>query len=337
MTQGSSVQRSHASPSAPAWLGQALDTAMDRSLVVGYSRIGYAVRRREWDPLPAGALAGKVALVTGANSGLGKATVAGLAGLGAQVHMLVRSRERGEAARSEVAAAVPGAALHLEECDMSRLDSVRAFAADFRARQPALHALVHNAGVLPEQRVVTEDGNELTLATHVLGPFLLTRLLADELRAGAPGRVIWVSSGGMYAQRLPAHDLQYQRGEYSGTTAYARTKRMQVILAEQWAERFPAADTVVHSMHPGWAGTAGVASSLPGFYRATKPLLRTPEQGADTVVWLAAAERAGTSTGRFWHDRTPRPTHYVPWTRETAGERTRLWQECERLTAAPNV
>lgn len=309
---------------------------MDRLVAVGYSRLGYAVRRREWDSLPAEVLDGKVALVTGANSGLGKATAAGLARLGAQVHMLVRSRERGEAAREEIAASLPGARLSIEECDVSRLESVRTFAADFRTRQPALHVLVHNAGVMSDHRVVTEDGNELTLATHVLGPFLLTSLLTAELRAARPGRVIWVSSGGMYAQRLPADDLQYQRGKYRGATAYARAKRMQVVLAEQWAQRLPAADTLVHSMHPGWAGTAGVASSLPGFYRATKPLLRTAEQGADTAVWLAAAEATSIGTGRFWHDRTPRPTHYLSRTRETGTERELLWQECERLTAPPD-
>lgn len=314
-------------------LRQTLDRATDRLIPVGYSRIGYAIRSLDWEALPADALAGKVALVTGANSGLGKAAVTGLARLGARVHMLVRNRERGQTARDEIATAVPGADLHLEEADVSRLDSVRAFAADFRSRQPALHVLVHNAGVLSEHRLVTEDGNELTLATHVLGPFLLTRLLTTELRAAAPGRVIWVSSGGMYAKRLPAHDLQYERGEYKGAAAYARTKRMQVILAEQWAGLLPAGETVVHSMHPGWADTSGVAASLPGFYRATRPLLRTPGQGADTIVWLAASDRARLTTGEFWHDRAPRPTHYLSSTRETEAERDLLWRECERLVA----
>lgn len=321
--------------SSPGPLHEAADATIDRLVPIGYSRIGYAVRRPAWESLPTDALAGKVALVTGANSGLGKATAAGLTGMGAQVHMLVRNRERGEAARDEIAAAVPGARLHIEECDVSRLGSVRDFVADFRSRRSVLHVLVHNAGVLSDRRVTTEDGNEVTLATHVLGPFLLTSLLTDELRAAAAGRVIWVSSGGMYAQRLPAGDLQYRHGEYRGAIAYARTKRMQVILAEQWAQQLPESETVVHSMHPGWAATAGVARSLPGFYRATGPLLRTPEQGADTIVWLAASDTAGATTGRFWHDRTPRPTHYLPSTRETPEERNRLWHECARLTAAP--
>lgn len=326
-------------------LFEALDTVLDRLIVPGYSRAGYTVRSLGWHGDPP-ALDGKVALVTGANSGLGKATAAGLARLGARVHMLVRSPERGESARSEVAARVPGADLHLEVCDVSRLSSVRAFARDFRARLPALHLLVHNAGVLPSQRTETEEGNELVFATHVLGPHLLTGLLTDLLRAGAPSRVIFVSSGGMYTQPLYVDDPQYTQGEYSGVTAYARTKRMQVVLAEQWAQQLARQSTggqstgesggdgiAVHATHPGWAGTPGLAESLSGFQRLTGPLLRTPEQGADTFVWLAAADEPGMRTGLFWHDRRPRPTHYVPWTRESAEQRQRLWDTCQRLTS----
>ena len=90
---------------------------------------------------------------------------------------------------------------------------------------------------------------------------------------------------------------------------------------------------VVHAMHPGWADTPGVRSSLPTFYRLTRPLLRTPEQGADTIVWLAAAAEPGCSTGGFWHDRRRRPTHRLPWTRESAADREALWTACERLTS----
>ena len=113
---------------------------------------------------------------------------------------------------------------------------------------------------------------------------------------------------------------------------YARTKRAQVILTELWAKRLAGTGVVVHAMHPGWADTPGVASSLPRFHRLTGPLLRSPEQGADTIVWLGAAAEPGESSGGFWHDRRRRPTHRVPWTRETPEDRERLWRECERLT-----
>jgi NAD(P)-dependent dehydrogenase (short-subunit alcohol dehydrogenase family) len=218
-------------------------------------------------------------------------------------------------------------------CDVSDLRDVRAFAARFTADEPHLDVLVNNAGALPAERTVSADGNELTLATNVLGPFLLTNLLIPVLSASAPARVINVSSGGMYTQRLHVDDLQSTGGGFDGPTVYARTKRAQVILTELWATRLAGTGVVVHAMHPGWADTPGVASSLPRFHKLTGPLLRSPQQGADTIVWLGAAAEPGESSGGFWHDRRQRPTHRVPWTKETPEDRERLWRECERLTS----
>ena len=121
----------------------------------------------------------------------------------------------------------------------------------------------------------------------------------------------------MYTQKLRVDDLQSERGEFDGPKVYARTKRAEVILTELWAEQLAGTGVVVHAMHPGWADTPGVRSSLPRFYTVTRPLLRTPAQGADTIVWLGAAAEPGRSSGRFWHDRRPRPTHLLPRTRET--------------------
>lgn len=306
-------------------LATALDTLLDRTVVPGYSRLGYLARSATWsgpraDPAP-GALAGRVALVTGGGGGLGLATVTGLARLGATVHLVVRDEGRGAAARDRVEAAVPGADLHLTRCDVADLDDVRRAADVLAAARPDL--LVHNAGVLPPARTETPQGHELCLATHVLGPHLLTRRLAGALRE-RDGRVLWISSGGMYAQRLRADEPV----PYDGTTAYARTKRMQVVLSGLWARELDS-----HAVHPGWADTPGLAESLPAFGRLLGPVLRTAEQGADTAVWLAAAPAAVAGTGRFWHDRRPRPEHYVPWTRETPADRDALWARVEALTS----
>jgi NAD(P)-dependent dehydrogenase (short-subunit alcohol dehydrogenase family) len=307
---------------------QLLDTVLDRTVVPGYTWVGYRVRRSRWpsdDPRP-GALRGRRCLVTGAGSGLGKEAAAALAGLGASVHLLVRNEVTGRVARDEVADRVPGSDLHLEVCDVSDLGVVREFAADFVGRVPGLDVLVHNAGVLPPERQESADGHEITLATHVLGPLLLTELLQPVL-AKTGGRVVLVSSGGMYTQRLPVDDPEYRRGRYSGTVAYARSKRTQVELTPLMQERWAHNGVSVHAMHPGWARTPGVATSLPAFHRLMMPLLRDAASGADTVVWLAATEPAPEG-GRFWHDRAARPTHYLPLTRESDEERQRMWRYC---------
>ncbi|MCW2985882.1 MAG: hypothetical protein JWR63_3452, partial [Conexibacter sp.] len=221
-------------------------------------------------------------------------------------------------------------AVDVAVCDLSSLADVRRFAAELAAREGRIRVLVHNAGALPARRTLTGDGNELTLATNVLGPFLLTGLLHDRT-----DRIVNVSSGGMYATKLDVDDLQSERGAFSGTKAYANTKRAEVVLTELWARRLDPAATVIHAMHPGWADTPGLAASLPAFHRLTRPILRDAAQGADTIVWLGAADAPGATTGLFWHDRAPRPTSYVRWTRESAADRARLWAACERLTGWP--
>lgn len=299
----------------------ALDRALDLTVVPGYSRLGYSVRSRWWDELPR--MDGRVALVTGATSGIGLAAATAFAGLGARVQILARDEERGERARKQ------SGAERVWECDVSSLRSVREFALRFREAQPELQVLVNNAGVLTAERALSVDGHELALATNVLGPFLLTGLLVPALEAGAPSAIVNVSSGGMYTARLPVSDLQSERRDYDGAAVYARHKRAQVVLSEMWAERLQGSGIAVHSMHPGWVDTPGLEQSLPRFHRLMKPALRTPDEGADTIVWLAASEHP---SGRFWHDREERPTHILRRTRETDEERDRLWMECVRLT-----
>ena len=175
--------------------------------------------------------------------------------------------------------------------------------------------LVHNAGVLSADFRQATDGTELTVAAQVFGPFLLTGLLLPLLRQSAPARVITVSSGGMYTQRFDLAAVEMDRRHYDGTVAYARAKRAQVVLNREWARRVAPDQVVFQAMHPGWVDTPGIASSLPTFYRRMRPLLRTPGQGADTVVWLASDPEPLASSGGFWHDRRRRGEHRLPWTR----------------------
>lgn len=303
------------------------DTALDRLIAPGYSRLGYAARSALWadtDPAP-DALAGKTVVVTGATGGIGLAAAEGVARLGAATILVGRSEERLQQAASTLRGRLPQAGFRLEVGDLSSLASVRDLAGRLTLAAPALHAVVHNAGVMPPERTTTAEGNELTLATHVLGPHLLSRLLRP-----APARTIWVSSGGMYAQRLDLSDIQ-SVDDYKPATAYAKTKRMQVVLAQEWAQR-RRGEGVVHAMHPGWVDTPGLVEGLSTFHKLTKPILRTPAQGADTIVWLVAGEEPGRTTGGFWHDRRARPTHYLPLTHEDAADRSALWELCEDLT-----
>ena len=313
-------------------IGSLLDTILDRTVLLGYTSPGYRIRRHLWDARDLQAMEGKTVLVTGATSGLGLAAAEGFAGLGASVRLLARDEARGERARAAVAEATGNSDVRVCACDVSDLGDVRAFAARFAAEEPRLDVLVNNAGVLPAERTLSAEGNELTLATNVLGPFLLTNLLLPLLTASAPARIVNVSSGGMYTQRIHVEDLQSEGEELDGPAVYARTKRAQVILTELWARRLAGTGVVVHAMHPGWADTPGVASSLPRFRALMAPLLRSAAQGADTIVWLGAAAEPCESSGGFWHDRKRRPTHRVPWTKETPADRERLWRECERLT-----
>ena len=275
-------------------LARAVDTVMDRSLVLGYTTIGLAVRRAlpGWpaDPLPR-SLEGRDVLVTGASSGLGIATVEGLADL----------------------------------------DDVRRFASDLAAEVPDLHAVVHNAGAMPPTRSESPQGLELSMAVHLVGPVVMSEALRGPL---AGGRVVLVSSGGMYGQPLRADDPAYTTGDYTPTTSYARSKRWQVEMAPFLAERWVADDITVATMHPGWADTPGVRDSLPRFRAITRPVLRDDAQGADTSVWLAAVDPA-PPTGKFWHDRAERPTSLLPSTRPDEDALTTAWtwlQDAATLT-----
>jgi NAD(P)-dependent dehydrogenase (short-subunit alcohol dehydrogenase family) len=251
---------------------------------------------------------------------------------GADVHLVVRNLEKGEEARERVAAAagVDGDLLVLHRCDLSSLASVRSFASAFLRAHPKLDVLVNNAGVLPPERTHTDEGFELTFATNVLGPFLLTAKLLPALRAAAPARVINVSSGGMLAAKLDVDDPQLERRDFDGTRFYAHSKRAEVVLGDEWARRLTP-EVQVFSMHPGWVATPGLAESLPGFDRWAKPLLRDPAAGADTIVWLAGSPQLRGQIGGLWHDRRRRPEHRLPRTRETPQERERFFAECERL------
>jgi dehydrogenase/reductase SDR family member 12 len=326
----------HDRPQAGRAVASTVDGLLEATVVGSFSSVGPALRSRTagWTPPPR--MDGRRALVTGGTSGLGLATAQGLARLGADVVLTARGHDRAERAVATVREAAPDAEVSYLLADMGEFDQVRAMALEFLDAHDRLDVLVHNAGALTATRTVTGSGRELTVASQVAAPYLLTGLLLPALAAGAPSRVIQVCSGGMYTQRFALDELEMGPDDYDGTVAYARAKRAQLVLLHEWVRRTPGTGVVFHGMHPGWADTPGVQDALPGFAKVMGPFLRTPEQGADTVVWLAAAPEAVESTGGFWLDRRARWEHKVPWTRLSAADfddaGAELWAWCAAAT-----
>jgi NAD(P)-dependent dehydrogenase (short-subunit alcohol dehydrogenase family) len=296
--------------------------------IAGFTNLGYRLHARSFQRLDAD-LTGRTAVVTGATGGLGKEAAASLAGMGAKVIIVGRDTEKLERAEKEL----DGMVVPME-ADLSLMSDIRGLAETLLENEPKVHVLVNNVGVLLPDRMMTDENIEMTLATNLAGHFLLTNLMIPRLKQSAPARIINVTSGGMYSERARPDDLQFENGTYRGPAAYARTKRGQVILTEMWADRLAGTGVVVHAMHPGWAGTAGLEQSLPTFSKLMKPLLRTAEQGADTIVWLACADEPAESTGRFWFDRRVAPTHLTDSTREEPGDREALWSALANLTGS---
>ncbi|MCS3779437.1 SDR family NAD(P)-dependent oxidoreductase [Tsukamurella ocularis] len=303
-----------------------VDAALDRSIAFGYSNIGFALRKARWDGRDprAESLAGCTVVVTGATSGIGAAIAEQVVDLGATVVIVGRNSGRATAVRDGILRRQPNASVIVELGDVSDLDALPELAA--RLAKHGVDVIVHNAGVMPPEWTAAGNGHELSLATHVLGPVLLTDLLLPQLADSADARVIFMSSGGMYTAELPVDDLDYREGEYKGASAYARSKRVQVAMVPVLARRWQSAQVTVAGMHPGWVATPGIADSLPGFTKLAGSLLRNADQGADTAVWLAATTPKPES-GKFWHDRAERPEHYLRRTEFSDSDRRAVWRQ----------
>lgn len=308
-------------------------------MLPSFSRVGYLARHRlcGWDEPAAGSMTGRVVAITGATGGLGAAIAAALARVGATVWLLGRDRNRTDSLADQIRAEVPGADLVVAVADLARLSDVHAVAATLLAGSERLDALVHNAGAMTSDYKTTADALETTAQVQVVAPFLLTALLLPRLRATAGSRVVTISSGGMYTQRLDVDELTPDPASFNGVAAYARTKRAQVVLTQEWARRTSGSGVSFHVTHPGWVDTPGLRASLPRFARLMGPLLRSPQEGADTVVWLASSAAGAHGSGQFWHDRRPRSTVRLPWTTTPDGEAERLWEWTEANAGVPSI
>lgn len=290
-----------------------------------FGKSGYASASKKFDSNALEVdVSNQAFMITGANSGIGKAAALAIAKKGGTVHMVCRNPERGETAQKEITEESGNNNIHLHILDMSDCQKVCQFAQEFAESGKSINVLVNNAGCMVNEREVTPDGLEKNFATNTMGTYLLTTMLLSCLKQNRNSRVITVSSGGMYTHKLNLADLQSENGTFDGTMVYAHQKRQQVIMTEQWAKAFPEIHFSV--MHPGWADTPAVRTSMPGFYNSMKNKLRTAEQGADTIIWLAIAEAvAQQPSGNFWLDRSPQSTHLsMAWTRSSKEEEEKL-------------
>ena len=272
---------------------------------------------------------GKVALVTGAASGIGRATSIGLAREGAAVVLLVRNAERGEQALRDLRASIPSADVDTLACDLASQSSIRDAARQFIASHDRLDVLVNAAGVFVKEKTLTADGIELTFATNYLAYFLLTHELLGVLKSSAPARIVNVAS--KYGRTtIDFNDLQRLRAPYSYLKSTPQTMLARVLFTQELAQRLKDTGVVANAVHPGIVANTGLLQDIRGPFRwVTDTFGGTPEKGADTVLWLATAAETATVTGQLFAKRTEIRT---PGQGSDPAARRRLWQESEKLT-----
>jgi NAD(P)-dependent dehydrogenase (short-subunit alcohol dehydrogenase family) len=274
----------------------------------------------------------KIHLVTGANSGIGKVTAKALAAGGATVIMVCRNRVKGETALSEIVRQTRNENVDLMIADFSELNQVRRLAAEVRAKYPRLHTLVNNAGAFNSDRTLTIDGYETTFAVNHLAYFLLTAELLDLLKSSAPARIVNVASEAHRGARINFDDLNLENG-FTGWRAYAQSKLANVMLTYELARRLEGSGVTANCMHPGAVNTSffdNIKGSAGKIVRLFTIFLRTPEKGADTIIWLASSPEVEGVTGKYFVDRKERESNPQSYDREATA---RLWQVSEQYCA----
>jgi retinol dehydrogenase 14 len=278
-----------------------------------------------------GGMGGTTVLITGGTSGIGKATAVAIAAMGANVVVVGRNQERGGAAVEEIKAQSHNESVELMLADLSVQAEVRRLAEEFLERYDRLDVLVNNAGLVQSKRTETPDGIETTLAINHLAPFLLTNLLLGCLEQSAPSRVITVSSEAQRWGTMDFEDMQSRR-KYRGFPVYGMTKLANIMFTYELAERLDGTGVAVNCLHPGSVGTnfgQNNRGAMALFFRTFKPFMRSPEQGADTLIWLASSPEVDGVSGKYFSDRKEIEAKKVAY---DPAARRRLWEISEDLT-----
>ncbi|MRH44460.1 SDR family NAD(P)-dependent oxidoreductase [Aquibacillus halophilus] len=273
-----------------------------------------------------------VAVVTGANSGMGKATSIAIAKTGATVVMVCRHRERGEEARKEVQEMSGNSAVVLMQCDLGSKDSIRSFCTTFKDSYQRLDVLVNNAGVILPGRHETSDGFELQFGVNHLGHFLLTKLLLEQIIASAPARIINVSSGAHKIGKIHFENINLTKN-YRLWRAYGQSKLANILFTYELADRLKEKGVTVNCLNPGAVATNMGINRNTGFgtfiTRILKPYFQTAEQGAETAIYLATADEVAGVTGHYFYRKKQIKSSKKSYDKNLA---KRLWSLSETLT-----
>ena len=277
-------------------------------------------------------LAGKVCLLTGTSSGIGKATAHGLAALGATIVMVVRDPSRGEIVRREIIQRSGNQSIDLLSADLSSQASIRQLVEQFKQKYSQLHVLINNAGVFNLNRRKTVDGLEMTFAVNQLAPFLLTNLLLDVVKASVPARIINVGSSAHTNGYIQMDDLQSAR-QYGPMRAYGQSKLALLLFSYRLARLLEGTGVTVNCLHPGFVGTNIAQNNFPAFIRPVTRFLVSlpgisPEEGAETSLYLASSPEVEDVTGKYFVYSHPKRT--IPISHDEALQQS-LWDECARL------
>jgi NAD(P)-dependent dehydrogenase (short-subunit alcohol dehydrogenase family) len=292
------------------------------------------MERPEWEK-HGGGMGEKICLITGATSGIGKATAMGLANMGACVVMVGRDRGRGEAALAEIKEKSGNASVDLMLADVSSREEVRRLADEFKEAYPRLDVLINNAGVFLSKRLTTADGIETTFAVNHLAYFLLTNLLLDVLKASAPSRIVNIASADHSNGTIDFDDLQGEKG-YKGAKAYSQSKLANVLLTYELARRLEGTGVTANCLHPGAGIRTNLGSGVSGVFgfmvRALRPLMKSPEKGAQTSIYLASSPEVESLSGRYFVKKAEARSSDVSYDERLA---RRLWEVSAELTTLP--
>lgn len=305
-----------------------IDAIYEASVIPSYTTHGYRFRKKHlFQPLKDDLSELKVC-ITGSTSGLGKALAYSLARKNASLVLTGRSKEKLDNLRDQLSGLGTGVKDYLV-ADLSELDQINKLAASLNSTKYQLNALVNNAGYLATDYSTNSANIEKSFTVNCLAGLILMEKLKDKLASQAGSKVIHVSSGGMYTQKIDVENLQKGKQPFDGVIAYAQAKRAQVILNRLYAAEYQRSGIFSAVMHPGWAETPGVENSLPGFFNLFKGHLRTPEEGIDTILWLL--EQKSLETGKLWFDRALKNEHVFFWTKESTQDCYILNDLCRKL------